>query len=1216
MDPDWDEISSVPIPPPPGHPMPTIASTTAFDPHQELVWAGNEFGRICSFSGPELQRYTRITAHPANEGPVQQFLFHNLGVVSLTAKSVHLTTRRGLTQWHLRTPEMEDLRTMAFTTNHNRIIVTGFQPIMLVIDLEKGVVTEKVKTQYRYSMLRKSRYLLGATDKGLLNVISFADWRIVKTWKAHGTVINDMDTRNDLVVTCGLSLRPTGSAVVDPLANVYDLKTLQHLPPIPFHAGAAFVRMHPKLQTTAFIASQNGQLQVVDLMNPNAIHLRQVNVSFLLGMETSNSGEALIFNDAECMIHLWGSPAKIHFNELSKEIEFPEIAPRPPVIDWASDAPLNLVGMPYYKDTLLSAWPSHLVFDMGKPPGKIDPSVLQYLRPGEIGHFAPFPRKTKRYQVENDRNGIASEPALIAPRFLSEKARSGGSSSDIDSAAEALASAALNGDKEEDPLLKYIRVEIKYSRFGVDDFDFRFYNKTKFSGLETHIVNSFTNALLQLLRFTPLVRNIALHHAAANCMAATCLLCEMGFLFDMLDKAEGENCQATNLLKAFSTYREAANLGLFEENLTSKSLESTIQSVHRFFLKQIGQDFRNLMPKSDLLDQTISTSASESIRCMYCGREHIRVINSYLTDLVYPPSSDPKQFRRNPNCRFGNILRTTIQNEQQSRGWCQNCRRYQQMAMRKTTHRLPMVLTINAGLMKHNARGMWAVPGFLPEELGLTIENGRVHVFEGEELRARRRMNTSTSLVEYELVGVVAEIDIPEHSKPHLVSFINVSIASKQPDPKNRWYLFNDFLVTEVQREEALGFQHMWKTPCTLSYQVKNARHVVDDTWKDALDSSLLFFEYSLNNRRPTSANQILSTAEKPTPGTPVALDTEFVDLEKAEFEVKADGTQEMIRPSKSGLARVSVIRGSDGPSEGVPFIDDYITINDHIVDYVTLYSGIKPGDLDLRQSQHNLVPLKIAYKKLWILLNLGCVFVGHGLASDFRKINIKVPKKQTVDTQYLYFHPGKNRRLSLRYLAWAVFKEYIQEDPVPGVTATATATTTTTAASDTATTAGSTPTAAGTTSTITEGHDSIEDARMALRLWKKFEEFVKNGTVSQVLEEIFREGVRHGFRPPPRGGSATVSPPKITAPLPVNGAGNGVGSGRNTPDPGSQGGNGTAGLAAGSGGAIAASGTSVPSTPRPGFRRESALTPNNGSFTGLNGRVSDVFGGGNATMR
>lgn len=327
---------------------------------------------------------------------------------------------------------------------------------------------------------------------------------------------------------------------------------------------------------------------------------------------------------------------------------------------------------------------------------------------------------------------------------------------------------------------------------------------------------------------------------------------------------------------------------------------------------------------------------------------------------------------------------------------------------------------------------------------------------------------------------------------------------------------------------------------------------------------------------RPVESCRTLADSEKPRPGTPVALDTEFVDLEKAEIDVKADGSQEIVRPSRSGLARVSVLRGA-GMQEGVPFIDDYITIKEPIVDYVTQYSGIKPNDLDLRTSEHNLVPLKIAYKKLWLLLNLGCIFVGHGLASDFRQINIQVPKSQTVDTQYLYFHPAKNRRLSLRYLAWAVFKEYIQEEPVD----------------------------------TTQGHDSIEDARMALRLWKKFQEYEDAGIVNQILEAIFREGSKLGFRPPPRNGTATVlSRPGTAVTMQA-------GSGRNTPN------NGTptitaattvttttnstpptapATTASAPAGTVATDGspapTSAPTTPRQDFRRFIALTPSNGSFT------------------
>ena len=76
-----------------------------------------------------------------------------------------------------------------------------------------------------------------------------------------------------------------------------------------------------------------------------------------------------------------------------------------------------------------------------------------------------------------------------------------------------------------------------------------YYNTTVYSGLEINISNSYANSLLQLLYFTPVVRNAALNHTATRCIAEMCMLCEMGFLFDMLQKAEGLICQATNLLR-------------------------------------------------------------------------------------------------------------------------------------------------------------------------------------------------------------------------------------------------------------------------------------------------------------------------------------------------------------------------------------------------------------------------------------------------------------------------------------------------------------------------------------------------------------------------------------------------------------------------------------------------------------------------------------------
>jgi PAB-dependent poly(A)-specific ribonuclease subunit 2 len=157
-----------------------------------------------------------------------------------------------------------------------------------------------------------------------------------------------------------------------------------------------------------------------------------------------------------------------------------------------------------------------------------------------------------------------------------------------------------------------------------------------------------------------------------------------------------------------------------------------------------------------------------------------------------------------------------------------------------------------------------------------------------------------------------------------------------------------------------------------------------------------------------------------PKAGTLISIDAEFVALSQEETEIRSDGTKSVIRPSRLSLARVSVLRGESGEMEGIPFIDDYIANSEPIVDYLTEYSGIEgmtcidkiillwqssqlgvisrsrsrshlllAGDLDPQTSKHTLVPLKIAYKKLRLLVDLGCIFIGHGLKSDFRIISM-----------------------------------------------------------------------------------------------------------------------------------------------------------------------------------------------------------------------------------
>ncbi|KAK7705004.1 poly(A)-specific ribonuclease [Botryosphaeria dothidea] len=1108
MEADWDELSQIPLPPPGPHAMPTPATTVAFDTHQDLLWAGNDYGRVSSFFGPELQRYTSYRAHPSAEGPVKQLLFCDKGVLSISVRSVHLASRRGLTQWHLTNDAFKDLRCMSFTSKGvHEVLVAGCQDSMFRIDVEKGTITETLPAENSYTMMKKGgQYICAATTTGMVQIIDPMNFKVVKSWQAHKEWINDMDAKSDFLVTCGYSRRQLNNLILDPFAYVYDLKTLLPLPPIPFHVGAAFVRMHPRMSTTSIVASQSGQLQVVDLMNPNTANVRQVNLyeTYLTCLEMAPSGEALALTDALCSVRIWGSPTKVRFTDQSQPTEFPDHPIPTQKLDWAMDTPLSTIGMPYYRETLLSVWPSHMVFEVGAPPPKIDSQVQASLKRAEMGHWAPNPRKMRRNQVQSTRLLERDNP-LKAPKFLSEKARDGNGNKEserrMSETLEALTDIMLDGSTKKDVPVMYRNVEIKYSKFGVDDFDFKYYNKTEYSGLETHIANSYANPLLQLFKFTPLVRNLALHHAATSCLFENCLLCELGFLIDMLEKACGQNCQATNFLKTFSGLSNAASLGLLEEHSPNSSLTIMIQNLNRFLLDKLTADFRQMAQGVSHLDHAFTTNAVANIRCAQCNNETRRPGASLVHELVYPPKNTMKNPMRASRPTFSQILKASVERQDQNRGWCDRCKRYQQLAARKTIQNVPPILMINAAIHSHEAKQLWATPNWLPEKIGIIVNQGQFFCYEGQDLEHHLRRNFYDIQV-YELIGVVADINSGENQKSHLVSMINVAPVSRNEEAESKWHLFNDFLVRPVTREEALRFEPNWKLPSVLAYESVKANHHIDDSWKDNLDTSLLYRTWG-TGESDNPEFKPLHPSEHPGPGWPVAIDAEFVSLQREEIEISASGQRETIRPSRLGLARVSVLRGGDDEDEGRPFIDDYIAITEPIVDHLTLFSGISPGDLDRATSKHALVGLKVAYKKLWLLLNLGCVFVGHGLPKDFRTINIHVPKAQVVDTVDLYFIPARQRKLSLRFLAWIVLEEDIQQDT----------------------------------------HDSVEDARTALKLWKHWrqvEDAEGRGVCEEMVRDIYKRGWEVGFKVPGSGGGGALAaaPRRTDAVTPEQGGG------------------------------------------------------------------------------
>ena len=288
---------------------------------------------------------------------------------------------------------------------------------------------------------------------------------------------------------------------------------------------------------------------------------------------------------------------------------------------------------------------------------------------------------------------------------------------------------------------------------------------------------------------------------------------------------------------------------------------------------------------------------------------------------------------------------------------------------------------------------------------------------------------------------------------------------------KSEWLLFNDFVVSEVSKDEVTQLYGHLKLPCLCLYTRVDKKPL---NLPDSPITEALYRKITLGVAIPKSVPFkpfLLQGDDMPSPGYLVGIDAEFVQLVPAIMEKLADGSEVESIPARLGLARISVVRGQ-GSEKFTPIIDDYIRAVEPVNDYLTRFSGLVPGDLDPAVSSHFITQLKHAYLKLRYLIDCGCIFVGHGLKQDFKMINIVVPPSQIIDTVEL-FHFKRQRKLGLKFLSKYLLKEDIQS----------------------------------------KTHDSIEDARTALKLYEKYEEMQMYGDFDEQLLEIYRFGKLFGFK-------------------------------------------------------------------------------------------------------
>ena len=301
-------------------------------------------------------------------------------------------------------------------------------------------------------------------------------------------------------------------------------------------------------------------------------------------------------------------------------------------------------------------------------------------------------------------------------------------------------------------------------------------------------------------------------------------------------------------------------------------------------------------------------------------------------------------------------------------------------------------------------------------------------------------------------------------------------------DTGTDWLLLNGFVVTPSTADDVRSFNAKFKEPSIVLYREVSG----SDSGKEAVnidpskDLSAAAFRApkivspSIMGTESISSNgagpmlSISGLQRLPLKGRLVAIDAEFVCVQAEESMITVSGSKEILSEPRNALARLSVI---DCQTNEV-LLDDYVLPNEPVVDHLTRFSGIQERDLDASHSPHHLVTPQEAYLKMRLLMERGCIFVGHGLSQDFRMIGICVPPNQVIDTAEIYHQPNQ-RYISLRYLANYVLERDMQQDV----------------------------------------HDSIEDAKAASELYDKAASLKKKGEFDDYLMKLYQHGHTTQFK-------------------------------------------------------------------------------------------------------
>lgn len=708
-------------------------SAVTVDRKEELVWMGNSGGHVTSYLSPELMKYTSFQVHATEE--IRDLRSTDAGVLALTPTSLNLWTRQGIPVFSHRSPQLENMQCMLQLGGNfsHRLLLGGHQGSMVEYDLTRQEQTRchQVGEQGCVILRDHARFVCHGDLTGRIVLHDPRTMRQEHYFQAHTGSLSDFDVLGNYIATCGFSNR-MGQMMGDQFVMVFDLRMMKLSLPLRALVPPFLLRFVPGLSSCLAVVSPLGHWQLMDAGQPdNAIMSMsyQVNCSpesVITTFDVASSSQALVFGDNLGSLHLFSTGNKPTFNNFSQETIMPDLPEQVQTMP-LTDSTSSIASLPMYYPTsaLLSDWPEQYMRARYRPTPPVDPSILASMKiVGSIG-YAPNLHNRKRNQVpyKFSRNK--------GPKSNSNENSTG---------------------KNEDGIAvhvpwRYRKMEIKYSKLGMDDFDYDQYNRTSFSGLDMSLPNSYCNPMLQMFYYVAPLRALMMSHL---CEREFCLVCELGFLFHMLDVSMGQGipCHASNFLRAFRTIPEASAMSLTlsdQDNRAKINFALKIQSWNRFVLQQLHtetleervpaegrpppvpdtpqealtedtqagqpaevpvpeekavvidgktiecQDKREFSPVADIFgSHTVSVN-----RCTRCNHEIHKETTSLLVNLSYPEFNSDSSPGSIP---FSSVVERSMSLEQTRQAWCDSCTRYQPIEQWRRYKKLPNILAMNCGL--------------------------------------------------------------------------------------------------------------------------------------------------------------------------------------------------------------------------------------------------------------------------------------------------------------------------------------------------------------------------------------------------------------------------------------------------------------------------------------------------------------------------------------